>query len=76
MTDILNVKDNSIFDDRKVKFDIHTYNPFANSTVQRQDKNIHTATGFIHVAVRKLSIYWGKTDEEQRSSECYRGIGK
>jgi len=75
MTDILN--DNSIFDDRKVKFDIHTYNPFANSTVQRQDKN--TATGFIHIyAVRKLSIYiyWGKTDEEQRSSECYRGIGK
>ncbi|KYQ60582.1 hypothetical protein ALC60_00362 [Trachymyrmex zeteki] len=32
MTDIQNIKDNPIFDDRIVKFETYTYNPFANIT--------------------------------------------
>jgi len=38
MTDILNVKNDSIFDDRIVKFEIHTYNPFANITFGYSDE--------------------------------------
>ncbi|KAL6268092.1 hypothetical protein P5V15_001183 [Pogonomyrmex californicus] len=32
MTDILNIEDEPIFDDRIVKIEIHAYNPFANMT--------------------------------------------
>ncbi|XP_036147082.1 uncharacterized protein LOC118647051 [Monomorium pharaonis] len=33
MTDILNIEDEPIFDDRIVKIETHTYNPFANTTI-------------------------------------------
>ncbi|XP_018314336.1 uncharacterized protein [Mycetomoellerius zeteki] len=38
MTDILNVKDDPIFDDRIVKIETHTYNPFANTTFGYSDE--------------------------------------
>ncbi|KYQ53253.1 hypothetical protein ALC60_07616, partial [Trachymyrmex zeteki] len=38
MTDILNVKDEPIFDDRIVKIETHTYNPFANTTFGYSDE--------------------------------------
>jgi len=31
MTDIFNIEDEPIFDDRIVKIETHTYNPFANT---------------------------------------------
>ena len=37
MTDILNIKDEPIFDDRIVKIETHTYNPFANTTFGYSD---------------------------------------
>ncbi|KMQ90747.1 hypothetical protein RF55_9459 [Lasius niger] len=33
MTDMLNIGDEPIFDDRIVKIETHTYNPFANTTL-------------------------------------------
>ena len=38
MADILNITDEPIFDDRIVKFEIHTYNPYANTTFEHSDK--------------------------------------
>ena len=38
MTDILNIKDESIFNDRIVKIETHTYNPFANTTFGYNDE--------------------------------------
>ncbi|XP_036142905.1 uncharacterized protein LOC118645602 [Monomorium pharaonis] len=40
MTSILNVKDEPIFDDRVVKIETHTYNPFANTTFEHSDEII------------------------------------
>jgi len=37
MTDILNIKE-PIFDDRVVKIETHTYNPFANTTFGYSDE--------------------------------------
>jgi len=69
MIDILNIKDEPIFDDRIVKIDTH--NPWHvqpvrqhNVQIQQRNKNTHTATG--HTAVRKLSVRRGKTKEEQK----------
>ncbi|XP_011687020.1 PREDICTED: uncharacterized protein LOC105449464 [Wasmannia auropunctata] len=67
MTGILNVGDEPIFDDRIVKIETHAYNPLpTRHLVQRRDKNTHTATGSVHIAVRQLSVYRGKTNEEQK----------
>ncbi|KYN15597.1 hypothetical protein ALC57_12182 [Trachymyrmex cornetzi] len=38
MTDILNIKDEPIFDDRIVKIETHTYNPFTNTTFGYSDE--------------------------------------
>jgi len=41
MTDILNIEDESIstnFDDRIIKIETHTYNPFANTTFGYSDE--------------------------------------
>jgi len=38
MTDILNIGDASIFDDRIVKIETHTYNSFANTTFGYSDE--------------------------------------
>jgi len=38
MTDILNIEDDPIFDDRIVKIETHTYNPFANTTFGYSDE--------------------------------------
>ena len=38
MTDILNIKDEPIFDDRIVKIETHTYNPFANTMFGYSDE--------------------------------------
>jgi len=36
--DILNIKNDLIFDDRIVKIETHTYNPFANTTFEYSDE--------------------------------------
>ena len=38
MTDILNIKDEPIFDDRIVKIETHTYSPFANTTFEYNEE--------------------------------------
>jgi len=38
MTDILNIGNDPIFDDRIVKLEVHTYNPFANTTFGHRDE--------------------------------------
>ena len=38
MTDILNIKDEPIFDDRIVEIETHTYSPFANTTFGYSDE--------------------------------------
>ena len=38
MTNILNVEDEPIFDDRIVKIETHTYNPFANTMFEHNDE--------------------------------------
>jgi len=40
MTDILNIKDEPIFDDRIVKIETHTYNSFANTTFEYSEIRI------------------------------------
>jgi len=49
MTDILNIKDEPIFDDRIVKIETHAYSPFANTTFGYNDEiRIPIATGSVH----------------------------
>ncbi|XP_036149074.1 uncharacterized protein LOC118647742 [Monomorium pharaonis] len=38
MTDILNIENEPIFDDRIIKIETHTYNPFANTTFDHSDE--------------------------------------
>jgi len=47
MTDILNIEDEPIFDDRIVKIETHTYNLFANTTFGYSDEN--TTARFIYI---------------------------
>ncbi|KAL6253706.1 hypothetical protein P5V15_015521 [Pogonomyrmex californicus] len=64
MTDILNIEDNPIFDDRIVKIETHAYNPFANTTfgysdeiripIQQQDLYTLPYESFLYVE-RKLT---------------------
>ncbi|XP_036142928.1 uncharacterized protein LOC118645611 [Monomorium pharaonis] len=49
MTDILNVKDEPIFDDRIVKIETHTYNPFANTTFEHSDE--------IRIPIQQQDLY-------------------
>ncbi|KAL6255610.1 hypothetical protein P5V15_012858 [Pogonomyrmex californicus] len=49
MTDILNIQDEPIFDDRIVKIEIHTYNPFANTTFGYSDE--------IRILIQQQDLY-------------------
>ncbi|XP_036138912.1 uncharacterized protein LOC118644440 [Monomorium pharaonis] len=49
MTDILNIGDEPIFDDRIVKIETHTYNPFANTTFGHSDE--------IRIPIHQQNLY-------------------
>ncbi|XP_018347025.1 PREDICTED: uncharacterized protein LOC108751382 [Trachymyrmex septentrionalis] len=49
MTDILNIKNEPIFDDRIVKIETHTYNPFANTTFGYSDE--------IRIPIQQQDLY-------------------
>ncbi|XP_036150671.1 uncharacterized protein LOC118648463 [Monomorium pharaonis] len=49
MTDILNIEDEPIFDDRIVKIETHTYNPFANTTFEYNDE--------IRIPIQQQDLY-------------------
>ena len=49
MTDILNIKEEPIFDDRIVKIETHTYNPFANTTFGHSDE--------IRIPIQQQDLY-------------------
>ncbi|KMQ90346.1 hypothetical protein RF55_9914 [Lasius niger] len=49
MTDILNIGDESIFDDCIVKIETHTYNPFANTTLGHSDE--------IRIPIQQQDLY-------------------
>jgi len=65
MTDILNIEAEPIFDNRIVKIETHTYNPFANTTfgysdeiripIQQQDLYTLPHESFLYIE-RKLTI--------------------
>ncbi|KYN00607.1 hypothetical protein ALC62_08617 [Cyphomyrmex costatus] len=70
MVDILNIIGEPIFDDRIIKFEIHTYNPYANATfghsdeiripIQQQDLYMLPCESFLYIEGR-LTV---KKDEE------------
>ena len=76
MTDILNIKDEPIFDDRIVKIETHTYNSFANTTFEYSEIRIPIQQQDVNTAVRKLSVCQGKSDVEQSDPGYSRGTGK
>ncbi|KYN06986.1 hypothetical protein ALC62_02054 [Cyphomyrmex costatus] len=49
MADILNIVGEPIFDDRIVKFEIHTYNPYANTTFGHSDE--------IRIPIQQQDLY-------------------
>jgi len=49
MTDILNIEDEPIFDDRIFKIETHTYNPFANTTFGYSDE--------IRIPIQQQDLY-------------------
>jgi len=49
MTDILNIKDEPIFDDRIVKLETHTYSLFANTTFEYSDE--------IRISIHQQDLY-------------------
>jgi len=49
MTDILNIEDEPIFDDRIVKIETHAYNPFANTTFGYSDE--------IRIPIQQQDLY-------------------
>jgi len=49
MTDILNIKDEPIFDDRIVKIETHTYSPFINTTFGYSDE--------IRIPIQQQDLY-------------------
>ena len=49
MTDILNIKSEPVFDDRIVKIETHTYNPFANTTFEYSDE--------IRIPIQQQDLY-------------------
>ncbi|XP_036147081.1 uncharacterized protein LOC118647050 [Monomorium pharaonis] len=57
MTDILNIEDEPIFDDRIVKIETHTYNMFANTTFEYNDEiRIPIQQQDLYVTARKFFI--------------------
>lgn len=53
MADILSIGGEPVFDDRIVKFEFHTYNPYINTTFGHSDeiRNTHITTGFVYATV-------------------------
>lgn len=49
MVDILNVKGEPIFDDRIIKMETHTYNPYANTTFGNSDE--------IRIPIQQQDLY-------------------
>jgi hypothetical protein len=49
MADILNIKGEPIFDDRIVKMETHTYNPYANTTFENSDE--------IRIPIQQQDLY-------------------
>ncbi|XP_018405659.1 PREDICTED: uncharacterized protein LOC108782009 [Cyphomyrmex costatus] len=49
MTDILNVKDKPVFDDRIVRIETHTYNPYVNTTFGHSDE--------IRIPIQQQDLY-------------------
>ncbi|KYM94618.1 hypothetical protein ALC62_14751 [Cyphomyrmex costatus] len=49
MADILNIVGEPIFDDRIVKFEFHTYNPYANTTFGHSDE--------IRIPIQQQDLY-------------------
>jgi len=49
MIDILDIEDEPIFDDRIVKIETHTYNPFANTTFGYSDE--------IRIPIQQQDLY-------------------
>jgi len=49
MTDILNIEDKPIFDDRIIKIETHAYNPFANTTFGYSDE--------IRITIQQQDLY-------------------
>jgi len=47
--DILNIKDEPIFDDRIDKIETHTYNPFANTSFEYNDE--------IRISIQQQDLY-------------------
>ncbi|KMQ83769.1 hypothetical protein RF55_19147 [Lasius niger] len=56
MTDILNIGDEPIFDDRIVKIENHTYNPFANTTFGHSDE-IRIPIHEIRIPIQQQDLY-------------------
>jgi len=75
MTDILNIEDEPIFDDR-IKIETHTYSSFANTMFGYSDEiRISIAAGSVHT-VRKLSVRRKKTDKVVQTDRVLRDVGK
>ena len=49
MTDILDIEEEPVFDDRIVKYEIHTYNPYANTTFDHSDE--------IRIPIQQQDLY-------------------
>ena len=49
MTEILNIEEEPVFDDRIVKIETHTYNPFANTTFGYSDE--------IRIPIQQQDLY-------------------
>ncbi|XP_070159665.1 uncharacterized protein [Polyergus mexicanus] len=49
MTDILNIEGEPVFDDRIVKIETHTYNPYANTTFEHSDE--------IRIPIQQQDLY-------------------
>src|SRR5215469_15307837 len=49
MIDILNIENAPVFDDRIIKFETHTYNPYANATFGNSDE--------IRIPIQQQDLY-------------------
>jgi len=63
MADILNIGGEPIFDDRVVKIETHTYNPYANTTFGHNEIKIPIQQQDLHVTMRKFSVRRGKIEK-------------
>ena len=74
MIDILNIKDEPIFDDHIVKIETHTYSPFSNTTFEYNDEiriPIQQQDLYRIVLPYESFLYVERTDEEQSSPGCW-----